>query len=107
MKYIKSKEEEISDLQIQMQDFKKNIEDGEKFLVNEINKCSYENDNLVKWLKLYDEQLNNSQQEIYNLNLNLHFSSSPQQPSQLPPPSQSQPQSQLQPQSQPQSQLQS
>jgi hypothetical protein len=90
---MKQKEEEIGDLQVQLQDFKKNIEVAGGSLVNEINKCSRENNNLVKWLKLYDEQLNSYQQEIYNLNIKLYFSS--QQPPQQPP-SQSQPQHQLQ-----------
>lgn len=91
MKKMKSKEEEIADLQIQMQDFKRNVEDASQNLFNEVNRSSRENDNLVKWLKIYDEQLNNCQKEIYNLNLKLHFSSSSsssQQPSQsqLQPP---------------------
>ena len=90
---MKQKEEEIGNLQVQLQDFKKNIEVAGGSLVNEINKCSRENNNLVKWLKLYDEQLNSYQQEIYNLNIKLYFSS--QQPPQQPP-SQSQPQHQLQ-----------
>lgn len=96
MKQIKSKEEEISDLQIQMQDFKKNVEVVGKSLFNEMNKCSRENNNLVKWLKLYDEQLNNYQKEIYDLNSKLYFSSSSQP---APPPPKSQPQPQSQPQS--------
>ena len=99
MKRIKSNEEEISDLQIQMQEFKKNIEAAGKSLFNEVNRCSRENDNIVKWLKIYDEQLNNYQQEIYNLKLKLHFSSSSQQPSHLLPPQKPQPQPQSQPQS--------
>lgn len=101
MKQIKSKEEEVADLQIQMQDFKKNVEDVGKNLLVEINKCSRENNNLVKWLKLYDEQLNHYQKELYNLNVKLHFSSSQQlqqQSSLQPPPEQYQSQ-----QSQPQS----
>ena len=90
---MKQKEEEIGDLQVQLQDFKKNIEVAGGSLVNEINKCSRENNNLIKWLKLYDKQLNSYQQKIYNLNIKLYFSS--QQPPQQPP-SQSQPQHQLQ-----------
>ena len=82
-KQIKNKEEEISDLQIQMHDFKKDVNDAGKKLIYEINKCSQENNNLVKWLKLYDEQLKNYQQEIYNLNVKLYFSSQ-QTPQQKP-----------------------
>src|SRR5947209_7648577 len=90
---MKQKEEKISDLQVQLQDFKKNIEVAGGSLVNEINKCSRKNNNLVKWLKLYNKQLNSYQQEIYNLNIKLYFSS--QQPPQQPL-SQSQLQHQLQ-----------
>ena len=64
-----------------MHDFRKNTYNAEEKLIDELNKCSRENNNLVKWLKLYDEQLNNHQQEIYNLNIKLYFSSqqTPQQ----------------------------
>jgi len=72
-----------------MHDFKKDVNDTGKKLIYEINKCSQENNNLVKWLKLYDEQLKNYQQEIYNLNVKLYFSSQ-QTPQQKPPLSQSQ-----------------
>ena len=81
-----------------MTDFKKPVNDVEEKLIDEINKGSQENNNLVKWLKLYDEQLNNYQQEIYNLNVKLHFS--PQQTPQQKPPL-SQPQHQPQPQQTP------
>ena len=67
-----------------MHDFKKDVNDAGEKLIYEINKCSWENNNLVKWLKLYDEQLKNYQQEIYNLNVKLYFSSQ-QTPQQKPP----------------------
>jgi len=98
IKQKKSKEEELEDLQIQMFDFKKHAEDAGEKILYEINKCSRENNNLVNWIKLYDEQITNYQKEIYNLNLKLYFSSSSQQQSQSAP---SSPKSQLQ--SQPQS----
>ena len=66
-----------------MYDFKKDVNDAGEKLIYEINKCSRENNNLVKWLKLYDEQLKNYQQEIYNLNVKLYFSSQ-QMPQQKP-----------------------
>ena len=100
IKQKKSKEEELEDLQIQMIDFRKHAEDAGEKILYEINKCSRENNNLVNWLKLYDEQITNYQKEIYNLNLKLHFSLSSQQQSQLAPSSpNSQPQLQSQPQS--------
>ena len=50
----------------------------------EVKKCSRENDNLVNWLKLYDDQIKGYQKEIYDLNLKLYFSQ-PQQSATLPP----------------------
>ena len=89
---IKQKEEEVGDLQIQMQEIQKFINDNEKQVIDGLNKCSQENDNLVKWLKIYDEQIKNQEKEIYNLNLKLYFSQSTQPHPQ--PQSQSQPQPQ-------------
>ena len=103
IRQIKNKEEEIADLQIQMHDFKKGVEDVGEKVIDKINKCSQENNNLVKWLKLYDEQLNNYQQEVYDLNVKLYFSSQ-QMPQQKPSLSQSQHQPQHQLQQQPQHQ---
>lgn len=103
IRQIKSKEEEVADLQIQMYDFRKGVEGVGEKLIDEINKCSRENNNLVKWLKLYDEQLNNYQREIYNLNVNLYFSTQ-QTPQHKPLLSQQQQQPQPQPQQQQQQQ---
>lgn len=97
-KQMKNKEEEIADLQIQMHDFKKSVECVGEKVFGEINKCSRENNNLVKWLTLYDEQLKSHQQEIYNLQVRSYFSS--QQTPLFQP--QNQPQNQPQPQPQPQ-----
>lgn len=90
LKNLKSKEEEIGDLQIQLLDFKKLVSNEGERVLSEINKCSRENNNLVEWLKYYDEQINNYQREIYDLNLKLYFS-----PSQQPQQQQPQPQHQL------------
>ena len=70
---LKSKEEEIFNLQIQIIDFEKLAVDSGESLLYEVNKCSRENNNLVEWLKLYDEQIKNYQREIYNLNLKLQY----------------------------------
>ncbi len=53
---LKSKEEEISDLQIQIIDFEKLAADSGESILYEVNKCSRENNNLVEWLKLYQPQ---------------------------------------------------
>jgi len=95
IKTIKQKEEEVADLQIQLQDFKKQVVDSGESVLYEINKCSRENNNLVGWLKLYENQIKNYEKEIYDLNLRLYFS----QPQHRQP--------QIQPQTQPQTQPQS
>jgi len=80
---MKKKDGEIEDLQIQFYDFKKMIENEGGKVIQEIKKCSRENDNLVDWLKLYDNQIKSYQKEIYNLNVKLYLSS-PSQSSQPP-----------------------
>ena len=94
LKNLNSKEEETSDLQVQLFDLEKLVSNKGRRILSDINKCSRENDNLVKWMKIYDEQIKNYQKEIYNLNLKLYFSSSssspPQQPQQLQQPQQPQ-----------------
>ncbi len=79
IKELKEKEEEVSDLQIQMQDFKKSVFDSGKSLLNNLEQCSRENNNLVEWLKLYDKQMKDYEKEIYDLNLRLYFSQHHQQ----------------------------
>ena len=78
IKNLKSKEEEVADLQTQMIDFEKLVAASGERVFHEINKCSHENNNLVGWLKLYDEQIKNYQKEIYDLHLKLYFSQHPQ-----------------------------
>jgi hypothetical protein len=86
--------------------FQKKIEEAGVNIYNKINKFSRENDNLLKWLYLKDDQIKNYQKEIYNLNSKLYFlssssssSSSSSQFLQLQPQLQPQPQPQPQPQS--------
>ena len=95
IKTIKQKEEEVADLQIQLQDFKKQVVDSGESVLYEINKCSRENNNLVGWLKLYENQIKNYEKEIYDLNLRLYFSQPQHRQLQIQP--------QTQPQTQPQS----
>ncbi|HLY71855.1 MAG TPA: hypothetical protein VKR53_19110 [Puia sp.] len=66
---MKNKDEEVADLQIQMQEFKKLVFDSGKNILNEIKKTTRENDNLAKWLNLYDRQLKEREKEIYDLNV--------------------------------------
>lgn len=84
-----------------MQEIKKFIEGAGGSICQELNKYSRQNNNLVNWLKIYDEQIKNYQKEIYDLNLRLYFSSSQQsqsQPQHHPQPQQQQQQQQQQPQ---------
>lgn len=91
LKELKGKDEEVADLQVQLQDFKKVVYDSEKKLLNKLEKSSCENNNLVEWLKIYDEKIKDYEKEIYDLNLRLYFS---QQHQQTQPQQQSQQQSQ-------------
>ena len=95
---------EISDLQVQLLDIEKLVSNGGERILSEINKGTRENKNLVKWLKIYEDQIESYQKEIYNLNLKLYFSSSSSSSLSQQQPQQPQLQSQqLQPQSQSQS----
>ena len=64
IKNLKSKEEEIANLQTQMIDFEKLVAASGKRVFHEINKCSHKNNNLVGWLKLYNDQINNYQKKF-------------------------------------------
>ena len=72
-KMLKNKEVEISDLQLQIQEFKKSVFDSGKNILKEVKKASRENNNLVEWLKIYDRQINENEKEIYDLNVRLYF----------------------------------
>jgi hypothetical protein len=98
-KTLKNKEVEIADLQVQMQEFKKTVFDSGMNILNEVEKTSQENNNLVEWLKIYDRQIKENEKEIYDLSVRLYFSQQQQQYQNYP---QHQPQSHQQHQPQPQ-----
>lgn len=103
IKEFKKKEEEVFDLQVQMQDFKKTVLNAGEIFLNKFEQCSRENKNLVEWLKVYDKQMKDYEKEIYDLNLRLYFSQPQQQKQKQPQSSQQQPrQPQHQPPHQPQ-----
>lgn len=79
IKKLKSKDEEIGDLQIQMQEFKRSVFDSGKVIFNKVEKTSRENNNLVEWLKIYDRQIKENEKEIYGLNVKLYFLEQQQQ----------------------------
>src|SRR5579859_382872 len=73
IKTLKSKDEEIGDLQIQMQEFKRSVFDSGKVIFNKVEKALRENNNLVEWLKIYDRQIKENEKEIYDLSVKLYF----------------------------------
>lgn len=83
IKALNNKDEEIADLQIQMQEFKKLVFDSGKNILNEVERTSRQNNNLAKWLNIYDSQLKEREQEIYDLRVKLYFSQQ-QQPQNHP-----------------------
>ena len=63
---MKKKDKQIEDLQTQFIDFEKKVENVGGKVFQEVTKCSRENDNLVNWMKLYDDQIKGYQKEIYD-----------------------------------------
>ena len=98
LKKIKQREEEIGDLQIKVQEFQQFIDKAGERVIYEFDKLHHDQDNLLKWINLYVEQIKNMEKEIHSLKLKLYVHSNtsttsaqpPQQPSQqlLPPPQQ-------------------
>ena len=90
------KEIEMSDLQAQFIDYKKDVEAvGEQVLdykknvnvtgkqvIEQIQKVSRENENLLQWTNIYTEQIENQKRQIFDYELKLYkiqqLSSSPQ-----------------------------
>jgi hypothetical protein len=84
------KEIEIADLQIQLQEFRKNTEIAGEKLIDKLIKVGRENDNLLKWIDIYTKQISSQEEEIYKLQLKL-YTAHQQSSSSQPPPPQSQP----------------
>ncbi|CAI2186770.1 8113_t:CDS:2 [Funneliformis geosporum] len=81
-KKIKQKEEEISDLQVDIQNFQKFIKEAGGKVYEELNKSQREQNNLLKWIDVYTEQIKNLEKELHLLQLKFYTSSSNTQPSQ-------------------------
>jgi hypothetical protein len=83
------KEIEIADLQIQLQEFRKNAEIAGEKIIDEMIKVDRENNNLLKWIDIYTKQISSQEEKLYKLQLKLYqqSSSSPSSssPSQPPP----------------------
>jgi ATP-dependent exoDNAse (exonuclease V) beta subunit len=82
------KDIEISDLQIQLQEFQKAAETAGEKIIAKLNKTCRENENLLKWIDTFSNQVSSQEEEIYNLKLKLYLqpsssssSSQPQPPS--------------------------
>ncbi len=73
------KETEMSDLQAQFIDYKKDVEAvGEnvkvagKQVIEQIQKVSRENENLLQWTNIYTEQIENQKRQIFDYELKLY-----------------------------------
>src|SRR5947209_18510620 len=69
LKRIKQKEGEVSDLQIEVQKLRQFIEGAGEKVIYEFNKLHHDQNDLLKWINLYVEQIKDLEKEIYLLNL--------------------------------------
>ena len=69
---IKKKEEEIADLQVEIQRLNKFIEEAKEKVIDKLTQSNHEQNNLLKWIDLFTEQIKNQEKEIYSLNLKLY-----------------------------------
>jgi hypothetical protein len=81
---IKKKEEEIHHLQIEVQQLKKFISEAGEKVVNGFTRCNRENNNLLKWISIYTEQIKDLEKEVHLTNLRLYINTLSSQPSQQP-----------------------
>lgn len=96
LKQIRQREEEIGDLQIKVQELQQFIDRAGERVIYEFDKLHLEQNNLLKWINLYVEQIKNMEKEIHSFKLKLYVHSNisttsqpPQQPQQpIPPPQQ-------------------
>ncbi|GET62349.1 hypothetical protein RIR_jg42650.t1 [Rhizophagus irregularis DAOM 181602=DAOM 197198] len=97
-KKFKQKEIEISDLQIQLQDFQKAVETAGEQVISKLDKTERENANLLKWIDIFSNQISSQEEEIYKLELKSYLAQSSSSLSSPPqPPSSSSSSSQLSP----------
>jgi len=101
------KETEMSNLQVQFIDYKKNVEAvGEQVIdykkivkvageqvVGQIQKVSQKNNNLLQWINIYTEQIENQKRQIFDYELKLYKIQQLSSSSSSSPPPQSSPQS--------------
>jgi hypothetical protein len=80
------KEIEIADLQIQLQEFRKNAEIAGEKIIDKLIKVDRENDNILKWIDIYTKQITCQEEEIYKLHLKLYTAHQQSSSSSQPPP---------------------
>ncbi|RIA85045.1 hypothetical protein C1645_831406 [Glomus cerebriforme] len=69
VKQIKVKEEEISDLQIEVQRLNKFINEAGEKIFNGFMRSEWEKQNLLKWINFYTAQIKDMEKELYLNNL--------------------------------------
>lgn len=87
------KETEMSDLQAQFIDYKRNVEAAGEQVIEQIQKVFRENNNLLKWIDTYTKQIDNQKRQIFDYELKLYKIQQLSSSSSSSPPSQSSPQS--------------
>lgn len=87
------KEIEIGDVQIQLNDYKKDVEALKEKVIEQMNKLCRENENLSRWIDVYTKQIEIQKKRNYDLELKLYTrqstTSSSTSSSSSPPQSQS------------------
>lgn len=87
------KEIEIGDVQIQLHDYKKDVEASKEKVIEQMNKLCRENENLSRWIDVYTKQIEIQKKRNYDLELKLYTqqstTSSTTSSSSSPPQSQS------------------
>lgn len=87
------KEIEIGDVQIQLNDYKKDVEASKEKVIEQMYKLCRENENLSRWIDVYTKQIEIQKKRNYDLELKLYTqqstTSSTTSSSSSPPQSQS------------------
>lgn len=88
------KEIEIGDVQIQLIDYKKDVEASKEKAIERMNQLCRENENLLKWIDVYAKQIEIQKKRNYDLELKLYAQHAQQSSSSSSSSSQSQSSSQ-------------
>ena len=66
------KEIEIGDVQVQPNDYKKDVETSKEKAIERMNKLCRDNENLLKWIDVYAKQIEIQKKRNYDLELKLY-----------------------------------